>query len=214
MNRRSVTEGESHNFLTAVYRVGTNRGGKVVWAWRCVCQNLVTPDTVNVRSGKTKSCGCYFKKIMAEKRLANRSRSAEYRTWNAMKRRCEDFTVSNFSSYGGKGVKVCKRWNVFDNFLADMGARPAGKTIDRIDNSRGYSPANCRWATPAEQARNKLNNRTVQHPDGRCLCVADWARELGISQKTIRNRLSKGWPPAKVLTTPVNPKRVTRIARK
>lgn len=95
---------------------------------------------------------------------------------------------------------MCKRWNVFESFFADMGARPSPRhTLDRIDNSRGYEPENCRWATPAQQGENKRNNRLIEF-NGERLSLGAWCRRLGMKKSTLRNRLGNGWPVERALT--------------
>jgi hypothetical protein len=119
-----------------------------------------------------------------------------------MRRRCHSPSAHGFAEYGAKGIAVCDRWrNSFENFIADMGERPAGTTIDRIDNDRGYEPANCRWATPRQQALNqrKTSRLTVF---GRTQSVTQWADEVGIPSGVIWGRLRKGMPPELALTKP------------
>lgn len=128
--------------------------------------------------------------------------SRAYRTWIGLRARCEDPKNSQFPNYGGRGIAVCERWQTFDNFFADMGAPPAGRSIDRIDNERGYEPGNCRWATQVEQRRNTRINVVLRH-DGREQCVAAWADEVGISRKTLQTRLRRGWTVAAALTREV-----------
>ncbi len=133
------------------------------------------------------------------------SRTAEYRAWEHMKNRCYRPTVPGYKNYGGRGIRVCDRWLGEDgaaNFLADMGPRPSAKhSVDRIDNDGDYTPENCRWATRAEQSRNRRRNVMLTH-DGLTMCVADWADRLGIKRATLQIRVRRGWSVARMLTTP------------
>lgn len=90
---------------------------------------------------------------------ARGSKTPEYRTWRSMRNRCMNPADRTFKDYGGRGITVCERWAIFDNFLADMGSRPAGRSLDRVNNDEGYTPDNCRWATPKEQANNRRKAR-------------------------------------------------------
>jgi|SRR5215472_14302353 len=110
-----------------------------------------------------------------------------YWSWSAMVNRCVYSKHPNFVRYGGKGIKVCNRWMDFNNFLADMGPRPDGMTLDRIDNSRNYEPENCRWATPQEQVRQNFRPLMFR---GRLTNREDIADALGISMRGLRWRLS------------------------
>jgi len=121
-----------------------------------------------------------------------------YQVWKSMRERCLCKTSRAYNRYGGRGITICERWESFENFYADMGDRPEGKTIDRIDNDGPYSPENCRWATDIEQANNKRNNRLLTYK-GKTQTVPQWARELGIKTGTIAVRLSRGLPIEKVL---------------
>lgn len=120
-----------------------------------------------------------------------------------MRTRCLNPQSSQWPRYGGRGIKIADRWSDFTAFLADMGPRPAGTTLDRWPNVNGdYEPGNCRWATMREQENNKRNNVTLTH-DGRTQTVAEWARETGIGYQTIRKRMEASWSDAEVLTRSV-----------
>lgn len=109
-----------------------------------------------------------------------------------MRRRCYDSARRDFKNYGGRGIKVCARWKSFRNFLADMGHRPPNTTLDRIDNDKGYSPKNCRWATKEQQLSNMRCNVFVTISGVRKTSV-QWAREYGINKQTFGNRVRAGW---------------------
>jgi hypothetical protein len=131
------------------------------------------------------------------------SRSAIYNIWNAMRQRCENPSNDAYDRYGGRGIKVCDRWLKFENFLADMGTRPSGKSLDRVDNDGNYEPGNVEWRGRSQQARNKSNNRRFEFM-GKNLCIAEWCEEIGMKDQTLKNRLySYGWSIERALTTPV-----------
>jgi hypothetical protein len=117
--------------------------------------------------------------------------------------RCHEPTSKNYGDYGARGIVVCDRWREsFANFYADMSSRPAGTTLDRIDNDGPYSPDNCRWADLITQANNKRTSRFLTL-DGRTQTVAQWARETGLNQGTLKSRLAKGWTTEDALTKKV-----------
>jgi len=120
-----------------------------------------------------------------------------------MKQRCNNPNFKYYSDYGGRGIKVCDRWLKFENFLADMGERPDGRTIERIDNDKGYSIENCRWATRIENANNKRNNRMIT-VDGETDTISNWCRRIGINKGTVKSRVYRlGWSYEKAITQPV-----------
>lgn len=130
-----------------------------------------------------------------------RNRSRTYRSWDAMIQRCQNPNHNRFKWYGAKGIKVCARWRVFENFLADMGERPDGMTIDRQDETKDYEPGNCVWATQKEQQRGK--RRLIEH-GGEAYSLTDWAEKTGIKRATLKRRMQTyGWSASKALTTPV-----------
>jgi len=120
--------------------------------------------------------------------------SREYNSWRAAKARCLNTTNENYAYYGGRGITICERWLKFDNFLLDMGRCPDGYSLDRIDNSRGYEPSNCRWASKAQQMNN-TRATTYLTINGRTDTTASWAAAHNISLRVVRRRLDLGWSP-------------------
>lgn len=128
----------------------------------------------------------------------------EYSTWKRIKRRCYNVNDKDYPDYGGNGIGVCDEWrNDFSAFLRDMGRKPsAAHSIDRIDNSRGYEPGNCRWATPTEQVRNRSNAVRITF-NGETLSVAQWAERIGVRYSTLAARLRAGIAVERAVTMPL-----------
>lgn len=145
--------GQKFNFLTAVCVYDSLPSG-TRWLCLCDCGKNSIVNTLKLRKGLTISCGCIraSRLINFVHGLSNKSKT--YKTWKEMRNRCNNPNAVQYKWYGGKGIRVCKEWDDYMVFLSDMGNRPEGKTIDRLDNSLGYSRSNCRWATPKEQAEN------------------------------------------------------------
>lgn len=130
-------------------------------------------------------------------------RAVEYRIWSLIIQRCMNKNNPAYESYGGRGIAVCNRWLKYENFLSDMGRRPSPKhSIDRKNNSKGYSKANCIWSLPLGQARNTRRNRHLTCC-GRTQCLQAWALEVGISRQTICARLRLGWSVQQALQKPL-----------
>ena len=126
----------------------------------------------------------------------------EYDVWSQMKYRCNNKNSSDYKDYGGRGIKVCERWSSFENFLSDMGERPSSKhMLDRKDNDGNYSTSNCRWTDPKTQSRNTRSNVRFSL-NGKTMCLADWAKAIGISGQGLGQRLKRGWPLKRALTEP------------
>lgn len=140
--------------------------------------------------------------------------SPEYACWKNLRRRCCDPNNRQYPDYGGRGISVCARWYFsFENFYEDMGPRPSpDHSIERIENNGNYEPGNCKWATRAEQNRNRRNTHFVMLGDER-LCLAEAVRVVGLDRSTIRRRLKRGWDMDRALTTPCTPHSVRRWPR-
>lgn len=166
------------------------------------------------RSGLSDGCKSCVLVERAAHRAANREKLKlqarvdrrlvpERGIWHAMNARCASPASTQYANYGGRGIRVCDRWRgSFEAFVADMGPRPsASHSIDRIDVNGHYEPGNCRWATQAEQSRNKRDNRLVT-AFGKTLCLAQWADETGVPASVIGHRISRDWSAEAAVTTP------------
>ena len=193
--------GQRFTRLIALEIVGRTKHRTTRWKCRCDCGVESVVQSRDLTHGHTRSCGCLQREITSARSITHGlSKSSTYNSWLKMRTRCNNKTVINYAAYGGRGIRVCVRWDTsFENFLADMGERPPNKTLDRIDNDGDYTPSNCRWATRSEQARNRRSTRMLTY-DGRTQCLEAWADQLGINSVAIHTRLKRGWPLADALT--------------
>lgn len=154
----------------------------------CICGKSSAPTWNNVRAGRTRSCGCLEKSSRIKHGFNN---TPTHNTWENMINRCGKGNAQNLKTRTYQSIEVCERWRSFKDFLADMGPRPKGRSLDRIDNTKGYFPGNCRWATQRQQMQNRSVNRLLTYR-GQTKCQSEWSRELGIPLTTIFLRLRRG----------------------
>ncbi len=173
---------------------------KTYWLCQCECgihSNVASSHLIGGKSTKCKRC---HNKNAASKvplkhghsRIKNKSK--EYQSWGSMRTRCKNINSDHWGNYGKRGIKISDEWNDFSNFLSDMGNRPAGKTLDRINVNGNYCKENCKWSTPAEQSKNK-RNVTLLEKDGIVKTKTEWASELKIPLTSFHRKIDKfGWP--------------------
>lgn len=184
--------------------------GKWVYQWkcRCSCGGEIVTNTVSLVGRSTRSCGCLQKETS---RAANTTHGlsrpkdrtgSTYMIWAQMIQRCTKPTNKRYARYGARGIFVCTEWmDNYENFYRDMGPRPDGTSLDRIDNNGPYSKGNCRWATISEQSNNKSTNAFMEL-DGVRMTKSQWARKLGAHVGSIQSRLNLGWSVRDTLTKP------------
>jgi hypothetical protein len=184
----------------------TNRGVKL-WRCKCVCGTEKSVAATSLPNGASISCGCVRDALTAIRSTkhgnAKRTgRSAEYRAWQEMMKRCFCTTNSNYADYGARGITVCERWQTAANFIQDMPVKPAGKfSLGRINNDGNYELGNVEWQTDRQQSRNTRRTRMITF-NGETMCLKDMASKFGFEEHIIRNRLNRGWSAEKALTTP------------
>ena len=180
------------------------------WKVRCRCRcGYVTDVVINTLiRRKSRSCGCIKKGAHPELgKYQGRSKTLEYTQWRQMISRCHNPEHHRYPLYGARGIKVCDRWR--ENFLAfsgDMGPRPDGHTLDRIDNDGDYAPGNCRWATQKQQMNNTRANRLIEF-NGTTRTMKQWAETVGMPYTVLARRIYRGWPVEAAITTPNGNKR-------
>jgi hypothetical protein len=192
--------GKKFGRLIVIKRNGYLYGNRVAWLCKCECGKLHTVLGASLKSGNTRSCECLRNEI-ASKGIEERTRihgegknrTLEYNSWTSMRQRCLSLNHPGYKDYGGRGIHICERWGEYENFLSDMGRRPTPQhTLERVNNNKGYSPSNCKWATKKEQANNARSNTLITY-NGKTMTLAMWSDESGIPGGRIRKRISSGW---------------------
>lgn len=193
---------------TILSNAGRNKRYQQLVNCICECGTRRTVVEDHLKSGRSTSCNCFRierstkAKFKHGEFLGNPKGSPEYHSWAGLKDRCGNPRNKKWKNYGGRGIKVCRRWlESFSNFIEDMGRKPSpAHSIDRKNNDGDYQPDNCRWATPTQQANNQTQNRRITH-EGETKTLSQWAKHTGISYGTIQTRLDSGWSIEKSLST-------------
>jgi hypothetical protein len=207
MRATKINIGDVFGRLTVKECLGSQNGRGIVWRCKCVCGGVKEARAGDLGNGKIKSCGCLLKeKIpnLGKKNINRKLSPLAYVSWRALRRRCRNPNGRDYKYYGGRGIKVCERWkNSFDNFLKDMGDRPGKEySIERKENSKGYEPGNCVWATRVEQMNNKSSNVFLE-VGGVRKTVAQWAIEIGENSRVLYWRKKRGDSDEDVVNVPV-----------
>lgn len=182
--------------LTGIERVGVAPNRQSLWRFKCDCGVVTILQGSSVRHGNTASCGC-LQKELARENIRQRATthgmtsSPEFVSWTAAKSRCYYRKNKEYARYGGSGITMCDKWRLsFSEFYKDMGQRPSGTSLDRVDPSGNYEPGNCRWATHTEQSRNRRNSIYVDHL-GRRIPLTEFAEITGVKYATAFRRYKK-----------------------
>jgi hypothetical protein len=189
--------------LEVISYYGKDKHGKPLWLCRCKCGTAKVVTSNNLKSEHTKSCGCLrLERVIEASTKHGYVGTLTYKCRQKMKERCFNINDKQYHDYGGRGIVICERWLVFENFLADMGERPdSSYSLDRINNDGNYEPGNCRWATSKEQQHNKRSNVRYEW-NGKNLTLCEWESITGVKYMTLYMRLNKlGWSVEKALTT-------------
>ena len=201
--------GQVFDRLTVIQRDYARRRWGRFWFCRCECGNLVHVSSKNLIKKHTGSCGCLHKELVGRRareaafhgHCKNGTSTTEYRIWTGMKDRCLNRNTPQWINYGGRGIKVCERWLKFENFFEDMGKRPEGLSLDRINVDGDYEPSNCRWATRSEQQQNKRNTKFIEI-NGVTKTFPEWQKEVGGHRTLVYERHKRGWRGERLLLPP------------
>jgi hypothetical protein len=199
---KPVVAGARYGTWTVISMSDVRKNGHIYWNCMCDCGVQKPVAALHLKGGKSANCGCLkSSRLLARATTHGQAGTRTHRIWQNMRGRCRNPNLPDFKYYGGRGIKVCERWNVFENFLADMGECPPDLSIDRIDVNGNYEPGNCRWATQKEQTNNQRKNVRLTL-NGRTQTLQQWADELKLDASMIRWRLDEGWSVERALTEP------------
>lgn len=165
--------------------------GASYWFVKCDCGTEATVRGSSLVDKQSISCRrCFIKRRST---INGEGKTNEYKSWISMKRRCLKPLDKKYHLYGGRGISICERWMKYENFLMDMGRKPEGTSLDRIDVNGNYEPGNCRWATDIMQCNNTRRNRRITF-NGETHTIMEWSRISGVNRETLRYRINRGVP--------------------
>jgi hypothetical protein len=161
-HKLDIKAGQRFGRLTVIKEVAQLKGRRR-FKFTCDCGKTASTELIHVTTGKTRSCGCLFRESLSNARTHGMSKTPTYSVWCDMRKRCENSRNKSYPDYGGRGIKVCKRWHKFENFFADMGERPSAKhELDRFNGNDDYKPGNVRWSNNGGlQARNRRKQKNA-----------------------------------------------------
>lgn len=195
--------GHRYGRLEVIELAGRNKHNQRLW--RCICDCGKTTEVLGflLRQEQTQSCGCLQKEAIGNlNKTHGKSKTQIWNLYRSMMDRCYLKTSHAYPRYGGRGIQVCERWHSFENFYADMGDKPKGMSLERVDNDGPYSPENVRWASCKDQANNRRSNVILQF-QGKSQTMQQWCDELGLKIQTVWARLNRGWSVDRALTEEV-----------
>lgn len=203
MSKFQDLTGQKFGRLTVIKRVENTKNKDTLWLCKCDCGGETITRITNLKNGNTKSCGCLNKEHLLKSITKHGLHNEKlYNTWKCIRQRCNNKNNPSYKNYGGRGITICNEWNDFKNFYdwALNNGYKENLTIDRINNNKGYSPENCRWADKTTQSNNKRNNRNYTY-NNETHTMGEWAKILNVNYWALRSRLDRGWDIKKALET-------------
>lgn len=210
--------GQVFGRLTVLEKLPKSQNGQILYRCLCECGKEAKTTFSKLNSGHTKSCGCLKEEVLLARNFKHgRRHTPTYAVYLAMKQRCTNPKDRSYCNYGGRGINISKEWGEsFENFFADMGEAPKGKSLERLNNEVGYCKENCAWVGRKQQARNTRRNRHLEFR-GETKTLAEWAEILGVNADAVRGRIDRdGWSIEKALSTPferkiISPEQIRQI---
>lgn len=199
-----LSVGDKFNRWTVISAEPIMKGGGRYWLCRCDCGKEKMVRGSVLRSGASKSCGCLTREMNIDRNTTHGMFGTRpYSAWHNLKDRCNNPNYHQYARYGGRGITYDPKWETFEGFWEDMQDGYSDElSLDRIDNDGNYCKENCKWSTRKEQMNNKTDNHYITY-DGRTQTMTQWARELGMKDHTLSNRLCKGWGIERAFTQPI-----------